>query len=126
MSFIRLGAAIAAVALLGGCISTKVSLVKKVDTGVKMPAEGIEVIESGPNLRPYEVLGTVMVEKSSFRSQDDAVLEMKKEAAKVGADALLDVSWGASSRTAAPSPKGLAISASSPQMAVATIIRWVR
>ena len=102
--FFRIAMAIAAIALLGGCAdgwaTTQVSPKAAVAGRVATPADKIQVLEGDVADRPYKSLGdiSVTVNKVSVFNADPTRemvnQRMRTEAAKLGADAVIQARYG--------------------------------
>jgi hypothetical protein len=58
------------------------------------PADKIEIYDSSGIHRPYKVIGTVVASTGPFHHVMDAFEHLQAEAAKMGADALIDLTHG--------------------------------
>ena len=56
--------------------------------------EQIELFLSQPPTRPYKEIGIVQVRGKTYSKLDALLERMKKEAAKVGADAIVNIQYG--------------------------------
>lgn len=122
LSFASLLAA-AVLALCAGCASTRVSRVGPPYPTRTIP-ERIALVESTGGIPEFVVIATIEVPNNAYRSAGAAVNEMKEEASGLGADALLDVTWGGRSTSYVVTPTGSGFGTLSGSRLVGTAIRW--
>ena len=121
---IHAGATFAVLAVVAtGCATTRVSIIGSAHPKRTL-AERIMLVQSDESLPEYEAVATIEVPNNAYRSANDAVREMTSEAAEIGADALLDVTWGGQSGQYVFTPTGSGVANVSGTRIVGTAIRW--
>lgn len=115
-------------AMTAACVTTQVSPVGP-SRPIRTAATAIGVVNSGGTLPEYDIVGTLMATHSVYRNAEASIDALKEEASKLGADAILDVSWGGPQKrfVVAPDSSGTStfgFASTNGSAVIATAIRW--
>ncbi len=109
--------------LLTACATPKVSLVRSAFAQRVLP-ERISIVQSDGPLPEFDPIATIEVPNNAYRSVNDAMHELRRTAAEIGGDALLDVTWGGKTSHYVFTPDSSGFATVSGTRIVGTIIRW--
>jgi hypothetical protein len=81
------------------CVKTRCIRYEEIVRQPKPADFPIEIFESANTARPYKVIGVVIANAGKLHSERDTINHLRKEARKMGGDALMDLSMGPTSGT---------------------------
>jgi len=85
----------------------------------------IEIYESSDITRPYKVIGIIQANAGKLHSTKDTIRKLKAEARKMGGDALIDLSFGASKGRMITKTQTGYVSGSAREIWTAKVIVWI-
>ena len=84
---------------LASCVKTRCIRYEEIIRPPKPANFPIEIFESANTTLPYKVIGVVIANAGKLHSERDTINHLRKEARKMGGDALMDLSMGPTSGT---------------------------